>query len=154
MRLKDPARVRLFTMSALLLAVLAAVLATPGAALAGLSGCRADPIVTFTDGTQLQMEATIGTNIWDVEEIVYVVHAPVGKRVLSILYTDSLLGIRERVVFYADNAPHQYTTTTTVYTGQRRVDVSATSRVIELLGLDVGTAEGRDRQGLVVRLTP
>jgi hypothetical protein len=137
-----------------MLAALFAMLLTPGMALAGFSGCRADPVITLTDGTVLQMEATIGTNMGDVQNIEYTVHAPRGSRVLLILYTDSLLGIKERVRFYADSPTDDYTTTTVVNTGRRNVSVSATSRVIELLGIDTGSASGQDRQNLDVRLDP
>ena len=138
----------------LLVATMLGVISLPDVASAGLSGCRADPVVSLTDGTQIQMEANIDTSMSDVQSILYIVHAPVGSRVLSILYTDSLLGLVERVVFYADAPPGQYSTTTVVYTGRRNTDVRATSRVVRLLGLDAGSASGRDRERLSVLLDP
>jgi hypothetical protein len=146
--------VRAITIMALLTGMILGVVALPRGAYAGFSGCRADPVVTLTNGTQIQMEATIDTPMSDVQSIVYIVHAPVGSRVLNILYTDSLLGLVERVVFYADAPPGQYYITTIVYTGQRNVRVVATSRVIELIGLDMDSAGGRDRQRLQMDLRP
>ncbi len=138
----------------MLVALLLGGIALPGVAQASGSGCRADPIVTLSDGTQVQIVTDIGTDLDDVQSIVYVLHAPVGTRVLSVLYTDSILGIRESLQFYADGSPNQYTTTTTVYTGHRNVAVDTTSTVARVLGLDQGNADGRDRQRLTVRLRP
>ena len=80
------------------IALIAALVLTlgvaPNPAAAGRSGCRADPVITLTNGTQIQIVTGIATDISDVQSIVYTVHAPAGSRVLSVVYTYSLLGVR------------------------------------------------------------
>jgi hypothetical protein len=123
-------------------------------AYAGLSGCRTDPAITLFDGTVIQTQAQIGTNMYDVQNVTYNIHAPAGSRVLLIVNTDGLLGLKERVVFYADAPSGTYTVDTIVYTGSHNINVTATSTVIRILGLDTGSASGRDRQHLRVDLNP
>ena len=156
MMLRKRRSIRVIALATVLLAALMGIGASPEMASAGRSGCRADPIVTLTDGTQIQMEASIGASISDVQSIVYTVHAPVGSKVLTILYTDSLLGIKEKVIFYADAPAGQYTTDTIVYTRNTGVKVTVTSRIVSALGLGLasGSASGADRQHLLVQLAP
>ncbi len=139
----------------ILWALFLAIVVAPRGASAGQSACRTDPVVILADGTVIQMEAEIGTSIDRLQKVVYTVHAPVGSTVLTIVYTDTLLGIDEKVVFYADNPPGRYTTDTVVYTRDRKTSVTATSRLVEPLGLELagGSDSGLDRQHLIVKLT-
>lgn len=139
---------------AILAAVLMAVSVAPGEVAASRSGCRADPLITLFDGTQIQIVTGIGTSISDIQSIVYTVHAPAGSGVATVIYTYSILGVRETLQFYADAPAGQYTTDTIVYTGTRGVAVDTTTNIIKLLGLESKSARGLDRQHLVLRLTP
>ena len=138
----------------MLLALLLGGIVFPGVVQAGSSGCRADPIITLTDGTQIHMIASIDTEMYNVQSVYYEVHAPVGSTVLNVLYTEGILGLHEVVLFYADAPPNQYTTITTVYTDPRNIAVSTTSTVIRLVGVATGSAQGIDRQRLAVELRP
>jgi hypothetical protein len=138
---------------ATLLATLSVIAVTTEATLASRSGCRTDPVVLLTDGTTIEMEAAIGVPVAEVQSVIYTLHAPEGSRVLSIVYTGGLLGVREKVVFYDDAPPGVYTSDTFVSTAGR-ASVEAYTRVITLLGLDAGTASGRDHQHLLVELEP
>lgn len=137
---------------ALFIALLGTVVA-PGTISAARAGCRGDPAIILRDGTVIDIATNIGTDVWNVQRIEYIVHAPVGSRVVTTVYTNGLLGIRETMAFYADAPSNQYTTDVVVYaTGG--ASVSATTTVVKLLGLASGTASGTDRQHLIVQVNP
>src|SRR5690349_13045373 len=87
--------------AALLLFALLGFAVGPGHALAA-SGCRTDPILVLSNGAQVQLASSIGTDYNNVRNVVYTVHAPRGTTVLLTIYTDNPLGSKERVVYYAD----------------------------------------------------
>lgn len=147
-------RVRNITASMVLLAVLFGVVVTPGTTSAARAGCRGDPVITLLDGTVIDILTDIGTDVWNVQRIEYVVHAPVGSRVLTTVYTNGLLGIRETMAFYADAPANRYTVDVVVYTSTRGISVSATTTVVKLLRLARKTVTGTDRQHLTVQLNP
>jgi hypothetical protein len=136
-----------------LLFVLLGTVVMPGTVSAGRAGCRGDPVFILRDGTAIDITTDIGTEVWNVQRIEYVIHAPVGSRVLSATYTNGLLGIRERMTFYADAPDNRYTTDVMVYTAGG-ASVSATSTVVKLLGVATRTVSGTDRQHLTVQLNP
>jgi hypothetical protein len=152
MKLIQNFRLRKLILSLLLAAVLAVGVAGPHSALAGRSGCRADPLVVLLDGSTVQIVSSIGTDINDVQHIEYTVHVPVGSRVVAIVYTDSILGIHEHLSVVADLSPGQYTTDTVVYTGVQNASVSTQSTLVRLVGLHIGKATGHSRQHLGVKL--
>jgi hypothetical protein len=114
----------------LLLALLAALLLLPAqAAQAALRGCRADPVFVLSDGTILDVQVSIGTDVSNVDGIHYVVHGPRGTRLVTSISTPTL-GFKglETVRYVADRAPNQYVTDTLVTT--REANVSASSYTI------------------------
>lgn len=88
-------------------------------------GCRSDPLIILSNGAIIDLSADIAAVPWEVEEVVYVLHAPVGTSVVAVIPTPSWPTTIERFYFYADNPPGQYTSTTTVYTEDEGVDVTA-----------------------------
>ena len=138
---------------ALFIALLGTVV-TPGMVSAARGGCRGDPVIILRDGTIIDIITEIGTDVWNVDRIDYIVHAPVGSRVLTTIYTNGLLGIVERMSFYADAPSDRYTVDVVIYTSDRNVTVGATTTVVKLLGLDRKSASGIDNERLTMRLRP
>jgi hypothetical protein len=124
-------------------------------ALAGFTTCTSDPIVSLSNGAQIDLKAAIGDTSSDVRSVTYTVHGPAGTRMLSILNTDSLLGLVEKVQYYADDPANSYDTYTTVVSGQNGVSVTAQTTLVSVLGLAVGlkSASGYNAQPLHVRVT-
>jgi hypothetical protein len=102
----------------------------------------------------IDITTDIGTDVWNVDSIVYTVHAPVGSRVLTTVYTNGLLGIHETMVFRADAPRNNYSVDVVIYTADQGISASATSTLIKLLALDTETASGLDRQHLTMQLHP
>ena len=138
MALKKSISARGILAAILTLASLLTFAAAPGAAFAGLGGCRTDPVIILSNGRALQLAAEIDTSISNVQSVVYTVHAPIGTYPLLIVYTDNPLRNVERVIFRADSLPGRYSTETVVdTTGKSIGDV-----VGEVLGLVKGLATG------------
>lgn len=126
-------------------------------AFAGLSVCRADPILVLTDGTQLQLTASISSDPSVVQQITYTVHAPQGTALRQVTYTGGALLGKETVAFYADQAARSFTMATTV----RMVDqpscasaVTATARVAMQGGVAAGSVSGQACAPLLITLHP
>ena len=147
---KNFVRVRTTMAAVLTLAVLLAFAAGPGAALAGLGGCRTDPVIVLSNGRILQLAAEIDTSLSNVRSVVYTVHAPVGTYPVLIVYTESPLHNVERVDFRADSLPGRYSSETVVDTTVRNIDVAATGILLDALGRPITSrrAEGRENQKL------
>ena len=133
----------------LLLATFASA-SLPGSALAGNSGCRRDPIVFLSNGTVVRITVAIDTQVDNVREISYALHAPAGTSVERVIYTGRPNQPPERLTFYDDAAPGSYTTETVVYTHSNSVAVTATTRI----GRATGSAAGTSGQVLTVQLHP
>lgn len=103
------------------------------------AGCRSDPVVALSNLGVLDLNASIGTGVSQVQKVVYAVHAPAGTFPLAIINTDSLIGLKESVQFYADQPANTYVVNTTVYTGTSRVSVTAGSTVVSLLNVVLGS---------------
>jgi hypothetical protein len=122
----------------------------PHNAAAAISLCRTDPIVRLSNGVVVDLTATISTSGVNVQQIVYMLHAPAGTRVLSVLYTGGDLAGRERVQFFADTAATTYKSVTTVSTSVSAVPVTASMRVSSV---GSGTASGYSGQALTVNVS-
>ncbi|HUS17296.1 MAG TPA: hypothetical protein VM536_20050 [Chloroflexia bacterium] len=144
---RRPRRGRLLV--ALLLSLLPAFIAAPTGAFAGTSGCRTDPIILLSNGALLDMSATIGTSLFDVQEVTYTLHAPRGTRLVAVVRTPNWPTTIEHFNFVADADAGEYNTDTIVVTGRRNVDVTATTT----LGLRGQSASGHDREHLQVHFT-
>ena len=117
---------------ALLLAgVLCFVVALSGTAQtaeAGISTCRADPIVYLSDGTSITVTVDIATDVSNVRSIVYAVHAPRGMKMLRVAYTPfpGFTG-KESLTFADDNPLRVFSTDTMVQTRFNNIRVVATT---------------------------
>ena len=147
---KNYVRFRIAMASVLTLVSMLAVAAGPGAAFAGLGGCRTDPVILLSNGRVLQLAAEIDTNINNVQSVVYTVHAPIGTYPVLIVYTENPLRNVERVVFRADSLPGRYSSETVVDTTGSNTRVVATGILIDALGRPIASrrTEGRENQQL------
>lgn len=95
---------------------------------AAISGCRADPTVTLSNGVSISMWATMQTDISNVESVNYVLHVPTGVTMIGITYDAS--GSLEHVSIVADQTGTHYedVTTTTLYSGNVSMTAYATRR--------------------------
>ena len=150
MALKKSISARGILAAILTLASLLAFAAGPGAAFAGLGGCRTDPVIVLSNGRALQLAAEIDTSISNVQSVVYTVHAPIGTYPLLIVYTDNPLRNVERVIYRADLLPGRYSTETVVDTTGSNTSVIATGILVDALGrpLTNRRTEGRENQQL------
>ncbi|MGH2408958.1 MAG: hypothetical protein ACRDGS_01190 [Chloroflexota bacterium] len=133
--------------AALTMALGAGQLAPRSAHAFQFAACRSDPVVVLSNLGTLDLSANIGDSTGDVQHIVYVVHAPVGTRPLLILNTDGLVGLKESVQFYADDAPNTFDTYAVVYTGRHGVRVTAETLLVSLLNLNLGAGSTGGQSG-------
>ena len=116
----------LITLICLLLAGLAMSESLAPAVEAAAAGCRSDPVVTLSDGTILDVTATIKTDVSNVREIHYVVHGPRGVKLVAAISTPTLgFKGKESFTYYDDAAPKRYITETLVQTSYDQVSVTA-----------------------------
>lgn len=81
-------------------------------------GCRADPLVHLTNGTTIDVSATIYDTAADVKGITYVLHGPTGTAFSTVTWPAwDQFTARETFRYVADQAPGQYRTDTLVQTG-------------------------------------
>jgi hypothetical protein len=129
-----------------LIAVSAACLATlamlPLGAHASYSVCRSDPAMVLSNGTVLDLSASIGTDISSVSNVTYVAHLPAGVRPIAVVNTDGLMGIKEHFVSYSDNAKGTYDTYTTVTTVSGSASVSADALIVALTNVGAPSVAG------------
>ncbi len=126
------ARLRPLVFVGLFVAVLAALAGAP-AAQAAMRGCRADPVFLLSDGTVLDVQVSIETDVANVTGIHYVVHGPVGTRLVTSIATPTI-GFKglETVRYVADQAPNRYVTDTLVTTNQDKVGATSYTTFVGL----------------------
>jgi hypothetical protein len=121
-------RLTLWRPLAVISLLLAVLIGSAPAANAAFSGCRADPVFVLSDGTVLDVQVSIQTNVANVAEIHYVVHGPRGTRLVTAIATPTL-GFKglETITYIADGAANQYVTDTQVVLKPSFATVGATS---------------------------
>jgi hypothetical protein len=117
---------RLLLGGATLLAVLLTGSLLPPRAHAMISSCRTDPIITLSDGTQLDITASIDTPPGLVNAVKYTVHVPAGLSMTNVVFTGGPFAKKESLSFYADQKSGTYSTTTFAST-QSTTSMSSTS---------------------------
>lgn len=148
--------------TALLVGAGLAVTVAPPTAHAQLAGCRSDPVVVLSDGTELDLDATIDDSSQDVQQVLFIVNAPHGTHV--IVYTPGALGPKEVLRVSASNSPATYDTMTVVDTYNRGIRVTATTQVggnqattptvgQARVGAAVASVSGQDHQDLRLHIT-
>lgn len=118
---------------------------------AQLVGCQSDPVLLLSNGTEIDLRASIDDSSDDVQQVSYTVHGPTGTSVVG--ETPGLLGPKEVVRYVADQDPGRYATTTVVDTGAGAVAVTATTQALGLVGVSLGSVSGVAHQPLTLTLT-
>jgi hypothetical protein len=119
---------------------------------AQVSGCTADPVVSLSNGTELDLFASIDDSSQDVQQVTFDVTVPQG--VQKVAYTPGLLGPKQVVNVYPNGDPHSYTTSTLVTTQTSGVQVTATTRAVGTSGIASASDSGYAGQWITVHVTP
>lgn len=96
--------------------LLAAPLAAPSAHAA--VACRADPVVTLSNGMTLDLSLSINDTLSDVQHIAYTLHGPLGTSLTSVSFPDGT-GAISTVTYVADDTLGNYDGDTIVTTGTK-----------------------------------
>jgi hypothetical protein len=144
-----PRRLSITLLSAALAAatLMAAPLFTPAAG-AEIGACYTDPVVVLSNGMTLDISNTINDSYFDVQQVAYTLHAPVGVSVVSVIYTAGPIGPKETLRYYADSTWGRYTITSKVTTGASAVPVTASAQAVSLAGPSSTSASGWNNQQL------
>ena len=137
--------------ASVLVAALLAGLIASHMAHAQVSGCTADPVVSLSNGTQLDLFASIDDSSQDVQQVTFNVTVPQG--VQEIAYTPGLLGPKQVVNVYPGGGPRSYMTRTLVTTQTSRAHVTATTRAVGLGGIASASHSGHAGQWITVHVT-
>ena len=137
--------------ASMLAAVLLAGLVAPHMAHAQVSGCMADPVVSLSNGTQLDLYASIDDSSQDVQQVTFSVIVPRG--VQEIAYTPGLLGSKQVVNVYSHGGPHSYITRTLVTTQTSGVHMTATTRAVGIGGIASASASDHAGRWITVHVT-
>ena len=137
--------------ASVLAAGLLAGLVAPHMAHAQVSGCTADPVVSLSNGTQLDLYASIDTSSQDVQQVTFNVTVPRG--VQEVAYTPGLLGPKQVVNVYPDSGPHSYIVRTLVTTKTSGVQVTATTRAVGTGGTASASHSGHAGEPITVHVT-
>lgn len=113
------------------------------------SGCRTDPIIYLSNGTQFNMVINISDDSSDVNKVTYAVHGPSGTTVTKIVYTGNAFAGKEFFTYTANEKTGHFDTYTAVYTGAASMSVTATTSV---QGGKSASASGHSNQQLLVHL--
>lgn len=124
----------------------------PQVADAQVGPCRSDPVVSLSDGSQIDLSATIADDVSDVVQVAYVLHGPVGTSVVSVLGTDGAMGLKETFSYYADLSPDTYDSATLVTTGAHHLQVTAGAFVTTLAAVGALSVSGYSGQTLRLHL--
>ena len=136
--------------ASVLAAGLLAGLVAPHMAHAQVSGCTADPVVSLSNGTELDLVASIDASSKDVQQVTFNVTVPRG--VQEVAYTPGLLGPKQVVNVYSQGGPHNYATATLVTTQTSGVHVTATTRAVGSGGTASASDSGHAGQWITVHV--
>ena len=84
-----------------------------------MSACRSDPIVVLSNGVVLDLSATIGIDVSNIDEIAqisYTLHAPAGTTVAKVVSTDGDVNYKEQFTLDTDSPSGVYGVDTLVTT--------------------------------------
>jgi hypothetical protein len=137
--------------ASVLVAALLVGLIAPHMAHAQVSGCTADPVVSLSNGTQLDLYASIDDSSQDVQQVTFDVTVPRG--VQEVAYTPGFLGPKQDVNVNPDGGPHNYFVRTLVTTKTSAVPVTATTRAVGTGGTASASDSGRAGQWITVHVS-
>jgi hypothetical protein len=108
-------------------------------------------VLLLSNGTEIDLQASIDASSDDVQQVIYTVHGPAGTSLVSS--TPGVLGPKQVTRFVADQAPGQYTTTTVVDTVTGGVAVTAQTQALAAdAATALATVSGLSHQPLSVAL--
>lgn len=146
------------TRSLKLFSLLLCVLLLVGQVNAAALFCRSDPVVILSNGVVMDFGANIATLPWNVQEVHYELHVPVGVSLVAAVHTPTWISSRESFTFHADQPAGQYIVKAIVGTHQTNVSVNldATLISLNLKNLHLGTYSeaGFEDQMLAIFLRP
>jgi len=128
-----PHLLRTVLTAGLLTAGLGAGMLGASGARAAFIGCRADPVVTLSNGATLDLNLLINTSngtLKDVQHITYTLHGPKGTTLTTTSFPDGTAAI-STVTYIADDTLGNYDGDTVVTTGTK-VDMTAFLSVLTL----------------------
>jgi hypothetical protein len=141
-----PHRCSLLAASLILSGVMSGALWATGAH-AAISSCRRDPIVTLSNGDQVQLTADIATSASNVKNISYVLYGPTGTTVQQVVFTEGTTNPTETFNYVADLPVQGYASDTVVTTaGGPPVHVTVTATVAN--GASASTI-GQSKQDII-----
>ena len=111
----------------LMLALMVVSAATPTAE-AAFDSCRTDPVLLLSDLSIMDVSASVGTSVSNLQSIKYTLHLPPGVSLLARLDVPTL-GFRGKEFFttVSDSQPGRVSTETRIESSVANVDVIATS---------------------------
>jgi hypothetical protein len=118
---------------------------------AEIVGCRTDPVVLLSNGTELDLSAAIDDSSADVQQVTFALHVPTGVRVIA--YVEGSLGAKESWQAYGDNTAGNYDVITTARTATPGAGVQATTQALGLIGVTLITVGGQANQPLSVHFS-
>jgi hypothetical protein len=116
--------------------------------------CRSDPLVLLSNGVRVSLTDVVGDPASDVQHISYLLRAPVGTTIQTVLYPGDRTS-SEALTFVADQGPHSYLAGTTVSTVWNRTAPVTFTATVQLPGQAdnlEGAASGTAGQTLTVPL--
>ncbi len=118
-----------------------------------ISSCRTDPVIVMSDGTGLDITATINTTVSNVASVAYTVDTPRGLSVEQVAYTGGSLSKKEKLIVYADQNPGVYITTTYVTTSSTAT-MTTTSTLVQVSSTVITSKSisGHTAQNLTITL--
>jgi hypothetical protein len=147
--LATPVSRQLLARASVLLVLMISIL-TVHPASAAIRTCRADPVILLSNGEIIQTDATIETDVANVQQVKYTLHLPVGVRVIAVIHTPSSIREKEVVEFIDDLPPYHYATDTLISTAVPNVRSVAHTRAL----LRDGSAAGMSGEHLIIKITP
>jgi hypothetical protein len=97
---------------------------------AALTGCRSDPIVTLSNGVQVQIGNTMADAAANVSKVAYTLHGPLGTTATQVVYpADNASGIVETFQYIADNQPGNYDSYSAIYDANAGINVNEATTV-------------------------
>lgn len=111
--------------------------------------CRSDPLVLLSDGTILDLSASIDASLWDVTDVTYTIHVPVGVHAILAVSTPNWPTALERFSIVSDQPRGVFDTYTVVNTS---TGAAVTAQL--LVGLRLDTTSGVNGESLRVTISP
>ncbi len=118
--------------------------------------CRGDPIVILSNGMAIDFGASISTLPWNVKEVHYELHGPVGTTMIAAIHTPTWITSRETFRYYANQPQGEYRVVAVAKTRLGGASVVLDATLVSLenqnLWLAHDTASGGEGQRIMMHL--